>query len=61
MGAARTLNVLFIEDVIELTKCSERHIREQVRIGALRAHKPGKRLLFYAEDVEKWIKRKATS
>lgn len=56
-----SLNYIKLTDVIEATGCSDRHIREEIKRGNLRAFKPGKEILFSPDDVEKWIKRKAVS
>lgn len=37
---------------------SERHIKEEIKRGNLRAYKPGKLLLFIPQEVEKWITKK---
>nr|BFD63141.1 hypothetical protein BdHM001_18220 [Bdellovibrio sp. HM001] len=52
------LSYIKLTEVIEITGCSERHIREEIKRGNLRAYKPGKELLFKREDVEKWITKK---
>lgn len=52
---------LFLEGVAELAHCSTRYVKEEVKRGELRAYKPGKRLLFDPDDVQKWIKKKAVS
>lgn len=49
---------MLIEDVMKYAACSERHVREELKKKKLIGHKPGKRWIFYIEDVEKWIKRK---
>lgn len=55
------LSYLKINDVIEISSCSKRHIMEEIRRKNLRAFKPGKELLFKLEDVEKWINKKVAS
>lgn len=45
--------------IVELLKVSPRHIKEEIKRGNLRAFKPGKELIFFQEDIEKWVKRKA--
>lgn len=49
---------LFLEDVVRIAGCSERHIREEIKRGLLKASKPGKRLRFRADDVSAWLSRK---
>jgi excisionase family DNA binding protein len=50
---------LTIEEVAKKATVSTRHVANEIKRGNLKAFKPGKRLLFNSEDVEKWIKRKA--
>lgn len=45
--------------VVELLHVSARHVKEEIKRGNLRAFKPGKELIFFQEDIEKWVKRKA--
>lgn len=59
MAVKTMLNYLKIKDVIDISGCSERHIREEIARGNLKAFKPGKELLFRPEDIEKWILKKA--
>lgn len=47
---------LTIEQVAELIHMSGRAIRMKLAAGKLKAYKPGKRLLFKREDVEKFIR-----
>lgn len=50
---------LTIEQVAEKIGCSVRYLHEEIKKKNLRAYKPGKRLVFDPEDVQKWIKKKA--
>ena len=50
-----------IEDVARVAKCSTRYVHEEVAKKNLRGQKVGRKWLFFLEDVEKWIKRKAVS
>lgn len=47
-----------LPQVIEYSGCSERHIKEEIKRGNLRAYKPGKELLFKPDEVDKWITKK---
>lgn len=51
---------LFIEDIIQMSGCSERFIRGEIANGNLKSYKPGKRLQFKIDDYEKWFSRKRT-
>ena len=56
--ATTKINYINLQEVVKITGCSERHVREEIKRGNLRAYKPGKELLFKPEDVEKWITKK---
>ena len=50
-----------IEEACEYTQVSLRHLKEEIKRKNLRCYKPGKRLLFSIDDLNKWIKQKAVS
>ncbi|MBA3755920.1 MAG: helix-turn-helix domain-containing protein [Nitrosomonas sp.] len=55
------LKYMTIKEVALTAQTSVRHVAEEIKRKNLRAFKPGKRLLFDPEDVQKWIKKKAVA
>jgi excisionase family DNA binding protein len=48
---------LTIEQVAEYLHMTTKSVQRKVQSGEIKAYKPGKRLLFKLEEIEKWIKR----
>lgn len=58
---SKKLEFITIEQAVEYCQVSRRHIETEIKRKNLRCYKPGKRLLFSIEDLNKWIKQKAVS
>lgn len=60
MGEPKLKKWLTVDEVMDIAKCSDTHIRNERKRGNIRAYKPGRELLFDFDEVEKWIRRSAT-
>jgi excisionase family DNA binding protein len=49
---------LTVQEVAQLARCEHKAVRRAIRLGALRAFQPAKRLLIREDDATAWIENR---